>query len=86
MDFDRYPSLGPRRRITDADEALTIVRACYPTAVQEGSTGAERSWTVGTGRERVLVAHHWCRGSLIADGTWWLRMAPSPDQGIPDGW
>lgn len=74
-DRDRYPELGPKRRISGPEEALALVRAAHPTAGAEGSTGSERTWMVRTPDGARLVAHHWNpwrRGRTRE--IWWLRM------------
>ena len=82
MDVDRYPTLGRKVRISGPEEALERVRALYPLAVQHGSTGAERPWTIGAVRERMIVAHHWSPGTARAGGSWWLRVAQTDDDMI----
>ena len=53
MNKDLHPELGPRQRAASIDDCLLRVRAAYPNAHMEGSTGAERSfWVAGQ-----LVAH-----------------------------
>jgi len=86
VDVDRYPKLGKKTRISGPEEALAMVRAVHPTASQHGSTGAERSWTIGDPRERVIVAHHWNPWRGQNRDIWWIRIAPSEADGIPDAW
>ncbi len=86
VDVDRYPTLGRKRRISGPEEALELVRAVHPTASQHGSTGAERSWTVGEGQSRIIVAHHWNPWRGRNRDIWWLRVAPTVEAGIWDGW
>lgn len=86
MDIDRYPALGPKRRISGEEEALRLVREIHPTASQHGSTGAERSWTVGPPQDRILVAHHWNPWRGRSRDVWWIRIAATESEGIPDKW
>lgn len=56
---------------------MDLVRAEWPSACQEGSTGFERSWTADVSGDLRLVAHSW---SPRRDGGWyWVRVAASPD-------
>lgn len=70
LHVDRYPELGPKVRISGFEDALDKVRARYPAAYAEGSTGSERTWFVGRPPDRRHVAHHW----ETRVGGWWLRM------------
>ena len=86
VDIDRYPALGRKRRITGPEEALRLVREVHPAASQHGSTEAERSLTVGEPRERIIVAHHWNPWKGANRDIWWIRIAPTEADGIPDIW
>ena len=77
-DIDRYPSLGAKRRIAGFDEALEKVRHVHPEAVQHGSTGVERVWTIGEHPDRRVVAHHWSPSSGAPGRPWWLRICADP--------
>ncbi len=46
----------PRITATGLDGALDAVRARYPTAWQEGSTGYSRTYFIRSGGDAVLVA------------------------------
>lgn len=60
LNSDRNPGLGPRVSLHGLEAVIAHVRATWPTAGQEGSTGAERTWLVrGEGTADRLVAHHW---------------------------
>jgi len=86
VDIDRYPKLGRKRRISGPEEALQLVREIHPDASQHGSTGAERSWTVGPPEDRMIVAHHWNPWRGSNRDIWWIRIAPSLEEGISDRW
>lgn len=62
LDKDRYPTLGRRRTFATFEEVIAHVRASWPTAGAEGSTGSERSWAVGRHPDDLLVAHSWSPG------------------------
>jgi hypothetical protein len=80
-DIDRYPKLGRKTRISGFEDALHAVREVYPDAVQHGSTGVERTWTIGELPWRRIVAHHWSPTSGAPGKPWWLRISPIPDEG-----
>lgn len=61
MNRDRYLFLGDRQLVADYDAAFAAVRAIWPTAHVEGSTGAERTFYVGPSGRAGLVAHCWPR-------------------------
>lgn len=86
MDIDRYPALGPKKRISGPEEALKLVRQIHPKATQHGSMGAERSWTVGHGADRLIVAHHWNPWRGQNKNIWWIRIAKDEESAIPDLW
>lgn len=61
-DIDRFPDLGPRRRLERVEQVIDAVRAVHPKACAEGSTGGERTWHArdADGVPRVC-AHHWIK-------------------------
>lgn len=59
FDRDRYPDIGPCVAVRGIDAVIAYVRATWPSASQEGSCGAERSWLVRRPNMDRLVAHHW---------------------------
>lgn len=63
MRQDRYTFLGTRVLVADFGAALAAVRATWPTAYAEGSTGAERTFYVVRDEKAGLVAHCWPRRS-----------------------
>jgi hypothetical protein len=81
MDIDRFPDLGRRVRISSFEDALRLVREVHPGASQHGSTGVERTWTVGDPPWRRIVAHHWSPSSGAAGKPWWLRISPVAEDG-----
>lgn len=80
-DIDRYPSLGVKTRITGFEDALKRVRQVHPEAVQHGSTGVERTWTIGEQPLRRIIAHHWSPSSGAPGKPWWLRICTDPEDG-----
>ena len=64
--MDRYPSLGRKITAATEQEAMDLVRAVWPSAHKEGSTGFERSWWV----ERELVAHQWPKNNQTLEPLW----------------
>ena len=72
---DRYPEIGPKEWVPDLWAAQGRVRAVYPKAACEGSTGPERTfWINGPDGQRDCIAHTWPR-ARNAKGCW-LRMRP----------
>jgi hypothetical protein len=70
MNKDLHPTLGPRQRTRSVEDCLEQVRAHYPCARMEGSTGAERSfWVAGE-----LVGHSW--PVARSRNEMWLRVRP----------
>lgn len=77
MNRDRYPFLGDRKLVKNFEAALEAVRAVYPDAIVEGSTGAERSFERSSFGGRELVAHCWPRRR--GEDAMYLRLL-SPDR------
>jgi hypothetical protein len=68
MAIDRYPELGPKRRLPSVDDCLTAVRLRFPNSQVEGSKSLEQRYWNG----RELIAHSWpVKGNPKA---MWLRM------------
>jgi hypothetical protein len=81
MDTDRYPTLGERILVKDFDAALAAVRAVYPDAGVEGSTGFERSFERTTDRGRELVAHCWPKSRSWKSEEMFVRILPAGQEG-----
>lgn len=75
MRQDRYSFLGPRTLVADFEAALATVRRTWPTAYAEGSTGAERTFYVGTSDNAGMVAHCWPR--RFREEAMYLRCLPA---------
>lgn len=82
--FDRYSALGgTKHKLSTPEDVLDFVRAAWPGACQEGSTGFERSWTATVEGAMRMVAHSW---SPRRDMAWfWVRIAAGADDTLdPD--
>jgi hypothetical protein len=82
MDTDRYPTLGDRILVKDFDAAFAAVRAVYPDAGVQGSTGFERSFERTTHRGRELVAHCWPKSRSWKGEEMYVRILPVGQEGI----
>lgn len=75
-----HPELGAKQRATSLQDALACVRARYPQASMEGSTGACRSfWADG-----LLVGFAW--GHARLRDVYWVRVAteaPGKSRAVP---
>ena len=82
-DIDRYPFLSPRKvKVASPDSVMALVRATWPQACQEGSTGYERTWVTNTPIGRRLVAHSW---SPRRDMAWfWVRVSADLEESAPE--
>jgi hypothetical protein len=74
MDIDRYPDLGERILVSNLETALAAVRALYPDATMQGSTGFERSFVRETDRGQELVGHCWPKSKSWKTEDMFLRI------------
>lgn len=64
---DTYKNVPSRLdKCGTTEDALVIVRKCYPFAYSEGSTGFQRSFWISTDKKPELVGHAWS-----TDGWFW---------------
>lgn len=70
--YDIHHDLGAKRRLPTYESAVEAVRAQWPGARIEGSTGSQRSFWTGTSSEAELVGHAWEVRSR--KGGWWVRV------------
>lgn len=65
---------GKKKYAEDFDEIIAAVKAIYPTATREGSTGGW-SWTIGNpfDENAEIVAESWIHA--VKSG-WWYRIKP----------
>lgn len=75
--FDRYSSLGLKQAASSLDDSSEKVRAIWPGADCEGSTGQERTYAVRTDDGVLLVGHAWAPRKR-----WNVRIA-KPGAGLP---
>jgi hypothetical protein len=79
LNQDRYPYLGPRRRVANFDQVIMAVRQEWPTAYCEGSTGYERTWFWRNPdlKEPELIAHSRWVSSADESRGYYVRVTSS---------
>jgi hypothetical protein len=68
MLYDIHHDLGPKKRLASYEHAFAAVRAIWPGARSEGSTGFQRSFWIGPASDAELVGHAWRCEAPRADG------------------